>query len=241
MNVKTRTRLARVLADGQWNIKAYSPLRISDPAAFSHELGHLHGRSPADRLTARVHRLSYAGEDEIALSAVRQILQIADREQRRRLERLLAGSRLQWEDVIYNLVVNQGLDDLLDVTLSGGTQDSTWFIGLTDSTPTVAAGDTPGSHAGWAEVTDYDEAARVAWSDGGVSGQSVDNSASPATFTISANNTTVGGAGLFGDNTKGGATGRLYAVGAFSAGDKTLDDNDSLDVTSTFTSADDGV
>ena len=27
-----------------------------------------------------------------------------------------------------NIVVNAGLDHLLDVTLSGGTQDTTWFV-----------------------------------------------------------------------------------------------------------------
>lgn len=140
-----------------------------------------------------------------------------------------------WRDVIENIVVNAGLDHLLDVTLSGGTQDTTWFVGLTDGTPTVAAGDTLASHAGWTEVTAYDETNRVAWTDGGVSSQSVSNSGSPAVFTISTNSTTVGGAFLAGVNT--GTSGTLYAAGAFTAGDKSLDDGDTLTVTATFTSA----
>lgn len=144
---------------------------------------------------------------------------------------------IKWEDEWENAVVNAGLDHALDATLSGGTQTTTWYVGLTDGTPTVAAGDTMSSHAGWAEVTAYDEAARVTWTDGGVSGQSVDNSASAATFTISTNGTTVGGAFLTSVSTKGGSTGILYAAGAFSAGDKSLDDNDTLDVTATFTAA----
>ena len=146
-----------------------------------------------------------------------------------------ADGNVKWTDHIDNLVTNEGLNHLLDVTLSGATQDTTWFVGLTDGTPTAAAGDTLASHAGWVEVTAYDEANRVAWVDGGVSSQSVSNSASPATFTISANGTTVGGAFLAGVNT--GTSGTLYAVGAFSAGDKSLDDNDTLDVTATFTAA----
>jgi len=145
--------------------------------------------------------------------------------------------RIKWEDEIHNLVVNVGLDYLLDAGLSGGTQITSWFTGLTDGTPTIAAGDTMASHAGWVEVTAYNEANRPAWSDGGVSGQSVDNSASPATFTISTDNTTIGGAFLASNNTRGGTTGTLYAAGAFSAGDKTIDDNDTIDLTATFTQA----
>lgn len=144
---------------------------------------------------------------------------------------------LKWRDSIDNIVVNAGLNHLLDVALSGATQVTSWFLGLTDGTPTVAAGDTMGSHAGWTEVTAYDEATRVAWSDGGVSGQSVSNSGSPATFTINANGTVIGGAFLASNSTKGGTTGTLYAAGAFGAGDKTLDDNDTLSVTATFTAA----
>lgn len=143
---------------------------------------------------------------------------------------------LKWQDIIENLVTNGGLDHLLDVTLSSATQ-AVWYVGLTDGSPTAAAGDTAASHAGWTEVTAYDEANRVSWSDGGVSSQSVSNSGSPAEFTIDTNSTAIGGAFLISNNTKGGTSGVLYAVGAFSAGDKSLDDNDVLSVTATFTSA----
>lgn len=148
-----------------------------------------------------------------------------------------ADGNIKWTDEYDNLVTSEGLDHALDTELSGGTPVTSWFIGLTDGTPTAAAGDVMSSHTGWTEVTAYDEAARVAWVDGGVSSQSVDNSASTATFTISANGTTVGGAFLVSVNTKGGSTGVLYSVGAFTAADKSLDDNDTLDVTATFTAA----
>lgn len=144
---------------------------------------------------------------------------------------------VKWTDVIENLVTNAGLDHLLDATLSGATQITAWYVGLTAGAPTAAAADTSASHAGWTEVTAYDEATREAWTDGGVSSRSVSNSASAAQFTISTNGTTVGGAFLISNSTKGGSTGTLYAVGAFSAGDKSLDDGDTLDVTATFTSA----
>jgi hypothetical protein len=52
---------------------------------------------------------------------------------------------------------------------------------------------------------------------------------------VSANGTVIGGAFVVTNNTKGGSTGTLYGGGAFSAGNKTLDDNDTLDVTITLT------
>lgn len=135
----------------------------------------------------------------------------------------------------HNIVVNQGLDDILDVMLSGGTQDTTWFLGLTANTPSFAAGDTLASHAGWTEFTDYDETNRVAFVDGGVSSQSLDNSGSPAQFTSSSNSNSVGGSFLAGVNT--GTSGRIYAGAAFSS-NKALDLGETIDVTATFTAAD---
>ena len=142
-----------------------------------------------------------------------------------------------WVQEFDNLVVNAGLDDSLDKHLKGSSYTAAWYVGLTDGTPTPAAGDTMGSHGGWAEVEDYDEATRQTLTLGSVSGQSVSNTASKAAFTIDSNNTTIGGAFITTVNTKGGSTGILYGVGAFTAGDKTLDDDDTLNVTATFTAA----
>jgi hypothetical protein len=134
----------------------------------------------------------------------------------------------------HNIVVNQGLDDILDVMLSAGTQDTTWFLGLTANTPTFAAADTLASHAGWTEFTDYDEINRVAFVDGGVSGQSVDNAASPAEFTSSSDANSVGGSFLAGVNT--GTAGRIYAGAAFGS-NKAIDTGETVTVTATFTAA----
>lgn len=141
--------------------------------------------------------------------------------------------REKWRDSIKNLIVNAGLNYLLDAGLSGATPITSWYLGLTATAPTAAAGDTAGSHGGWTEVTAYDEAARQAWTEGGVSSQAITNSGSPAVFTISTNSTVVGGLFLISVNTKGGSTGTLFAVGAFSAGDKSLDDGDTITVTYT--------
>ena len=144
---------------------------------------------------------------------------------------------LKWRDTIKNLVVDEGLDDVLDKYLKGSAYTAAHYVGLTDGTPSFAAGDTMASHAGWSEVTAYDETARQDATWGTVSGKSVDNSANKAVFTISTNSTVVGGAFLATDNTKGGTTGTLYGGGAFSAGDKTLDDGDVLNVTVTASAA----
>lgn len=140
---------------------------------------------------------------------------------------------LKWEDTIKNLVVDEGLNDALDMYFKGSAYTAAHYVGLTDGTPTVAAGDTLASHVGWVEVTAYDEAVRQTATWGTVSGKSVNNSANKATFTISVNGTTLGGAFLATNSTKGGSTGKLYGGGAFSAGDKTIDDDDVLYVTIT--------
>lgn len=152
---------------------------------------------------------------------------------------------VKWDDVIENIVVNEGLDYALDTSLSGGAQITSWFVGLVDNSnfTAFAAGDTAAGITldatganGWQELDDYSEAARQAWTDGGVSGQSVDNSASVAAFSINAT-VVIHGAFLVSVSTIGGATGTLYAEGAFTGGNKNADNGDTLEVTATFTSS----
>jgi len=148
-----------------------------------------------------------------------------------------AEGNLKWTVEEQNIVPNVGLDEMLDKFYKGSAYTASHYVGLTDGTPTVAAGDTMASHAGWVEVTAYDEAARQAFTPGAVSGQSVDNSASKAVFTVSTNGTTIGGGFLTTDSTKGGSSGILVSAVAFTAGDKSLDDGDTLSVTVTATMA----
>ena len=144
------------------------------------------------------------------------------------------NGKLKWKDQIENLVVNVGLTDILEQYFNGSTYTASHMVGLTDGTPTEAAGDTMASHAGWVEVTAYDEANRPAYNPAAAASQSITNSASVAVFTISADTTTIGGAFITDNNTKGGSTGTLVSAGAFTAGDKLADDNDTLNVTYTF-------
>jgi hypothetical protein len=142
---------------------------------------------------------------------------------------------LRWRDSFENLVVTAGLNDAIDKHFKGSSYTAEWYVGLTAASPTPNAADTMSSHAGWTEFTNYDEAARQTLTLGAVSGGSVNNSASRATYTISANGSSIGGAFLATVNTKGGTTGTLYGVGAFSTGNKAADDNDTLYVTITIT------
>lgn len=141
---------------------------------------------------------------------------------------------VKWEERFSNTVVNVGKDYILGAALSGAVQVTTHYNGLIDgATPTIAATDTMASHAGWAENTAYDEAARPTWTEAGVSGQSIDNSASPSTFTMNAS-ATISGAFLTSDSTKGGTTGTLIAAGTFTGGDRSVQSADTLDVTYTI-------
>ena len=147
------------------------------------------------------------------------------------------GGKVKWVDDFDNLVVNEGLDDLLDNYLKGSGYTAAFYVGITGTSPSFAAGDTMGSHDGWTEVEAYDEATRETLTLGAVSSQSVDNSASKAQFTIDTNGTKIGGAFVSTDDEKGGSGGTLYGGAALSAGDKELDDDDTLDVTVTLTAA----
>lgn len=148
--------------------------------------------------------------------------------------------QLKWQDSFENLVVTEGLEYILGILLKGETPSDPWYIGLTDGTPTVDAGDSlTGTHAGWTEVTAYSESTRQEFVDGAISTNEVDNSASKASFSINSDATTIGGAFLADDSTQG-ANGTLLCVGAFTGGDKTADNGDTLTVQYTFGAADDG-
>ena len=144
------------------------------------------------------------------------------------------NGEIKWLDNWENLVVNEGLDYALDVALAGGTQITTWYVSLTSDTPVPNATHTMASHTGWTEVTAYSEATRPEWVSGTVLDQSVDNAGVSAKFTGDTDGTTVGGAILVAESTKGGTTDILFSVGAFEKGNKPLDEGDTLEVTAKY-------
>lgn len=145
-----------------------------------------------------------------------------------------ADGKLKWREVVPNLVVNAGLDDVLDKYFKGSAYTAAFYVGLKD-TGTVAAADTMASHAGWATITPYSDANDPALTLGTVSGQSVDNSASKATFNINATDV-IYGCFVKDNNTKGGATGLLYGAVDF-ASSRSVESGDTLNVTVTLTAA----
>jgi hypothetical protein len=146
---------------------------------------------------------------------------------------------LKWEAQSPNLVVNVGLKDMNDKYFTGSGYTATWFIGLYGAAASnnPAAGDTAASHAGWTEVTAYSQAARPAavFAAATTADPSViSNTASPAVYSINGT-TTVGGAFLISNSTKGGTTGTLFSAADFqSPGDRSVANGDTLNVTYQF-------
>ena len=146
---------------------------------------------------------------------------------------------IKWEEVIDNLVVNVGLQDMNSKYFTGSSYTAAWYLGLYGAAASnnPAAGDTMSSHAGWTEVTAYSQSTRPACTFGvpTTANPSVaTNSASAATFSINGS-TTVGGAFLTSNNTKGGTTGTLFSAADFqSPGDRSVVNGDTLTVTYTF-------
>ncbi len=119
---------------------------------------------------------------------------------------------LKWGETKKNLVTTEGLNHVLSSTLDGGTQITTWYVGL-KGTGSPAAGDTLGT----------------------ASAGSIDNTASKATYSINGT-ATIAGAFITSDSTKSGTTGTLYGVVDF-ASSRAVISGDTLEVTVTLTAA----
>ena len=138
---------------------------------------------------------------------------------------------LRWRDTIHNLVVNEGLTDMLEIYYRSSAHTSQHYVFITDADPVFAPGDTMAIHPGWVEFTEYAEAARPALVMGPAANQSIDNSASKASYSINQDAQVTGGAGVTDDSTKGGATGLLVGGGVYDKGNKNVDDGDTILVT----------
>ena len=147
--------------------------------------------------------------------------------------------KLKWSAEESNLVVNVGLQYMAGVALTSTAQITTWYIGLYGAAASnnPSASDTASSHGGWTEVTPYSNATRPSATFAAATAANpsvVTNSASPATFNINASST-VGGAFLISNSTKGGTTGTLFSAADFSSpGDRSVVSGDTLTVTYTF-------
>ena len=126
-----------------------------------------------------------------------------------------------------NIVVNEGLNSILDIMFHAATQITAWYIGIFEGNYTPVATDTAANiTANSTECTAYDEATRVAYDEAAASGQSITNAASKATFTCSATKT-IYGAFLVSASAKSATTGTLFSASKFSAA-RAVVDNDQL-------------
>ena len=136
-----------------------------------------------------------------------------------------------------NLIVNQGLNYVRDVTFLDGTKAALWYLILINGSPTITATNTYATPGGWAEVTNYEEATREVWTGLASSVGAVTNDASRAEFTISSGGAVIGGVGLVGGGSsptiKGDIVGGgvLFSASSFTGGDRTLFENDILRLT----------
>lgn len=148
----------------------------------------------------------------------------------------------KWEDTIDNVVTDVGANFMLD-TFLGGSQNTTYFLGLISSVgwSSVAASDTMAAHSGWNEAGDAtnlpqwstpasNARAAVTWSSASSRSKAL---SATANFTISAAGTVQGcfivtGSGAVA--THDSTAGILYSAGAFSGGAKAVGVGDTLQV-----------
>lgn len=157
------------------------------------------------------------------------------------IQELFEAPQLMFSHSAHNRVVTAGLTDIVDKYFKGSAYTAAHYVGLTDGTPTIAAGDIMSSHVGWTEITNYTEANRQTFTPGTVSAGAVDNSGSKATFTADTGGFTTGGAFLTDNSTRGGTTGTLVCAVAFTGGDEVLSAAETVTVQYDFSAADDGV
>lgn len=133
------------------------------------------------------------------------------------------------------MINDSGCNHILNVQFHATTQVSPWYV-LLKGTGAVAADDTLAVHNNWSEITTY-SGSRKEFVEGAGASKSISNSGNTASFAINGA-CTVAGAGLASVNT--GTGGTLFNAVDFSS-PRTLTDGDTLNITMTISSSDDGV
>lgn len=142
--------------------------------------------------------------------------------------------RLEQQETVHNVVPDVALDYILGILLKNSAVHAAWYIAIYEGTYTPDGDETMATLPTDAtECTAYDEATRVAFTPGTVSGGAVDNQDSTAAFTMSAAKT-VRGAYITNIAAKSSTSGIPLSVVQFASA-KTLADGDELDIVAGFT------
>lgn len=135
-----------------------------------------------------------------------------------------------------NLVVNEGLNSLLNVYMYSATQITSWYIGVFEGNYTPVATVTAATiTSASTESTAYTSLTRVAYTPAAASSQSITNSASRASFVFNATKT-IYGAFLVSASAKSATTGTLFSAARF-ASSKNVESGDELLLTYAFTAS----
>ena len=140
----------------------------------------------------------------------------------------------EFED--HNLVVNEGLNHMLNVTFNGATQIGTWYVGVFEGNYTPVATVTAATiTAASTETTAYTSSTRPEYVEAASTTQSITNTANRASFIFNATKT-IYGAFLVSSSTKSGTSGTLFSAARFSTS-KNVESGDELLLTYTFSAA----
>lgn len=134
-------------------------------------------------------------------------------------------------EIAYNTVVNEGKDHFLDATIGTQPADNTWGVSMYTAAVTPNATWTQNTFvATGIEFTNFTLGARPAWTPDAVSGQSVSNAGTPASFTIDTGGPfNLNGAGILRSTTLGSTTSPMIAAAAFNS-QRTVDTGDVVNI-----------
>ena len=143
------------------------------------------------------------------------------------------GKLLQ-KEATHNLMPTEGLNYLLDTSVRGGAQLSSWYMGIFEGNYTPLAADTAATFpASATESTAYSESVRQTYTTVAASGGVLTNAAATATFTMNATKTIYGGF-ISSASAKSATTGKLLSAAKFSTS-KAVESTDQLIITATIT------
>ena len=116
------------------------------------------------------------------------------------------------EQIAHNLIPDQGVTYMLNASVLGGSQFSSWYCGLFEGAYAPQSSDTATTFPGLStEITAYSETTRQLIVPDAIAGGLYINGASPCVFTFTSAKT-VRGAFLVSSGVKGGTTGILLSA-----------------------------